>query len=261
MTVSRGADQRARDCLDAVGELVAEFGVDKRRLQKAIAMLTERHQTVDTLVRGCALPRRTVESLLRAADPDLDRNASGLMIKAHLITAYRDRFGIDRIRRAQLADAYAAQLAARSELVARADTDIAAAPAARDALDHVSATAETVVRRALWLNDAFDLEDARLLCIGDHDLSSLAVCAIIPGLRVTVADLDERLLEFIDGRAREYGYDIQCFCADFRFGIPDSVAGSADVVLTDPPYTPEGVELFLGRGAQGLRDRRNGRLV
>src|SRR6185369_9356864 len=31
--------------------------------------------------------------------------------------------------------------------------------------------------------------------------------------------------------------------------------------ITDPPYTPEGVRLFLGRGLSGLRDREYGRLV
>ena len=37
--------------------------------------------------------------------------------------------------------------------------------------------------------------------------------------------------------------------------------GIPDLVFTDPPYTPEGVALFLGRGAETLRDRVNGRLV
>jgi N4-bis(aminopropyl)spermidine synthase len=261
VTGDERADGRAGNSLDAVGEIMGRFGVDKRRLQLALALLTERHQTLDSLVRGCALPRRTVESLLRAADPDLDQNASGVTIKADRAGAYRDRFDIGQSQRSQVADPYAAQLAAHSDLVARMDADIAAAPAARDALDHVAATAETAVRRALWLDSAFDLAGGRLLCIGDHDLSSLAACAVIPGLRVTVADVDERLLEFIDGRAAQYGYDIQCFYADFRFGLPDIAAGSADVVLTDPPYTPEGVQLFLGRGAQGIGDRANGRLV
>jgi N4-bis(aminopropyl)spermidine synthase len=255
------AGGHAGDSLDAVAEVVARFGVDKRRLQLALALLTERHQTLDSLVRGCALPRRTVESLLRAAGPDLDQNASGVAIKADRAGAYRDRFDIGHLQRSRVADPYAAQLAAHSGLVARMDADIAAAPAARDALDHVAATADTAVRRALWLDSAFDLAGARLLCIGDHDLSSLAACAVIPGLQVTVVDVDERLLEFIGGRAAQYGYDIQCYYADFRFGLPDIAAGSADVVLTDPPYTPEGVELFLGRGAQGIADRANGRLV
>jgi predicted methyltransferase len=261
MTENRGADGSSRSSLDAVTELVAAFGVGKRQLREALAMLTERRQTVESLVRASALPRRTVESLLRAADGDLDRNADGALIRADRAAAYRDRFAIEQLRRSRLADPYEAQLAAHSALIARADADIAAAPAARDALDHVAATAETVVRRALWLNATFDLAGSNLLCIGDHDLSSLALGALVPELAMTVVDVDEQLLEYIEGRAAQRGYNIRCWYADFRFGIPDIVAESADVVLTDPPYTPEGVQLFLGRGVQGLRDRTHGRLV
>ena len=129
------------------------------------------------------------------------------------------------------------------------------------ALDHVSATAETAARRARWLDETFDLAGAHLVCVGDHDLTSLAVLEVRPGLRVTVVDVDERLLEFIAGRAAQRGHAVDCWFADLRFGVPPVVAESADLVFTDPPYTPEGVQLFLGRGAQALRDRGNGRLV
>jgi N4-bis(aminopropyl)spermidine synthase len=251
----------ADDGLEAAAEVVAGFGVGKRRLREAMAMLTDGRQSIESLVRGCALPRRIVESLVRAADPDLDHGEGGFVIRPDRLAAYRDRFAVDQLRRDLIADPYEARLAAHGALVAQAEVDIAAAPAARDGLDHVAATAQTVARRALWLNATFDLAGSRLLCIGDHDLSSLAICALVPGLAVTVLDADERLLDFIGDRAVRRGYDLQCLYADFRFGIPDLVAGSADVVLTDPPYTPEGVQLFLGRGVQGLRDHANGRLV
>jgi N4-bis(aminopropyl)spermidine synthase len=247
--------------VDAVAEVIGAFGVGKRRLREALAMLARRPHTVESLVRASALPRRTVESLLRAAGPDLAGDAGGWMIRADRERAYRDRFALDALRRERIADPYEALLAAHGWLVAQAAADMAAAPAARDALDHVAATAETAVRRALWLNATFDLPGARLLCVGDHDLSSLAIAALVPGLAVTVADVDERLLEFIESRAALRGHDVRCLYADFRFGLPDVAAESADLVLTDPPYTPEGVALFLARGAQGLRDRVNGRLV
>jgi hypothetical protein len=138
---------------------------------------------------------------------------------------------------------------------------IATAPAANEALDHVSATAETATRRAIWLDATYDLAGAHLVCVGDHDLTSLAVSVIRPECRVSVVDIDERLLEYIAAQAAEAGASIECWYADLRFGLPPVLAESADLVFTDPPYTPEGVSLFLGRGAQALRDRGNGRLV
>lgn len=202
-----------------------------------------------------------MEELLRAADPDLDKRDGGFVIANDRVGDYRSRFGYARLRASELADPLAERLARHADLVARLDADARSAPAARGALDHVAATGTTVVRRALWLDASFDLSGARLLCVGDHDLTSLALSAINPDLGITVVDVDEQLLEFIDSRAAQRGHNVQCLYADFRFGIPESVGGSADLVLTDPPYTPDGVQLFLGRGLQGLRDRVNGRLI
>jgi N4-bis(aminopropyl)spermidine synthase len=147
MMESRGAGGSSPDSLDAVTELVAGFGVGKRQLREALAILTERRQTVESLVRASALPRRTVESLLRAADRDLDSNADGALIRADRAAAYRDRFAIGQLRRSRVTDPLETQLAAHRALIAQTDADITAAPAARDALDHVAATAETVVRQ------------------------------------------------------------------------------------------------------------------
>lgn len=256
----RGAGVVA-DPLEAVAEVVAGFGINGRRLRQVLAMLTEGPQTLDELVRACAVPRRTVEALLRAAGVDLDERSGSVRVRPDRVASYRRRFGYTQLRDTAPVDPLGARLTASAPLVRQVARDIAAAPAAREALDHVAATAETVVRRALWLDATFDLADARLLCVGDHDLTSLAACAVSPGLTVTVVDVDERLLEFIDTQGTHRGYDVRCLYADLRFGLPDAVSSWADVVFTDPPYTPEGVQLFLGRGLQGLAHRDNGRLV
>src|ERR1700691_159691 len=116
--------------LDAVADVVAEFGVGKRRLRAAVAALTERRHTTESVVLACALPRRTVESMLRAADPDLDKDASGCMIRADLAGAHSERFALAVLRRERLVDPYAALLAAHGALIAQADANIAAAPTA-----------------------------------------------------------------------------------------------------------------------------------
>ncbi|GGM61387.1 bis-aminopropyl spermidine synthase family protein [Dactylosporangium sucinum] len=224
------------ESIDAVAALVAEAGVGARRIREVVARLTEPPApSLDDLVRDFAVPRRTVEALLRAAGPDLHE---GLLPQV-----YRHRLDLDALHRPR-------PVPEMARLVADA-------PAADRNLDHVSATAHTAARRAVWLDETFDLTGAHLVCVGDHDLTSLAVRQVNPGLRVTVVDVDERLLEYIAGRDPA----VECWHADLRFGLPPVVAGSADLVFTDPPYTPEGVQLFLGRGAQALGDRANGRLV
>ncbi|WP_237103156.1 bis-aminopropyl spermidine synthase family protein [Nonomuraea sp. MG754425] len=126
---------------------------------------------------------------------------------------------------------------------------IAKAPRARHVLDHVSATPETVLRRALLLGARFWLPGSRLLCVGDHDLTSLAVKLVHPETDVTVVDVDERILAYID----DQHLGVRTRWADLRLGLPAS-AREHDLALTDPPYTPEGTGLFVARAVEGLKD-------
>jgi hypothetical protein len=236
--------------LEAVAALVVAAGVGGRRLREAVGRLTEGPQHLDDLVRDLALPRRTVEALLRAARSDLHEAAGGRVALApHRVVEYRTRFPVTPVKDTDHA------------LTARLQDLINGAPAARADLDHVSATAETAARRALWLDSTYDLAGAHLLCVGDHDLTSLAVALLRDDCRISVVDVDDRLLAYLAEAATAHRRHIDVWHADLRFGLPPVLAESADLIFTDPPYTPAGVQLFLGRGLQGLRDRTNGRLL
>jgi len=247
------------EATDAVAELVAGYGAHARPVRAVIAALTDRRWTLAALIQATATPRRTVEEVLAALGDDLTED--GLSIRPERREAYRARFGYDQLRRTALRDPLLARVEAATALRAELTRLAAAAPASRRALDHVAATPETAAWRGLWLDASYDLAGARLLCVGDHDLTSLAATLVNPDLAVTVVDLDERILEFIDAEAQRLGLSVRCLWADLRLVLPVSVAGSADLVFTDPPYTPEGVRLFLARGAEGLRDRERGRLI
>ena len=255
----------ADEPLAAAERVIAGFGVGGRPLREAVARLTERPYPLEALIRDSGLSRRTVEELLAAIGPDLVRHGTGdaaeYAIAPGRRAAYRAMCRYDRLAATRPADPLADRMAASADLVARMAGLVAAAPASRKALDHVAATPETAVRRAVWLDSTFDLAGRVLLCVGDHDLTSLAACQVSPRLTAVVVDIDERILEFIDDQAARLGLDVRCLHADLRFGLPAGAAGVADLVVTDPPYTPEGVRLFLARGLAGLRDRENGRLV
>ena len=128
-------------------------------------------------------------------------------------------------------------------------------------LDHVSATPLTCLKRALFLVRNYDLEGARVLFLGDHDLTSLALAHVCSTVEITVVDVEERILSYIGRVAKQRGWAIRTIFADFRVELPRSLKENFDLVFTDPPYTPEGMRLFLGRGIESLRDANYARLL
>lgn len=248
--------------LEAVRELRAEFGIDAGRIDQIGRLLAGgEFRSVEEVVSLTGTSRRTVEAVVRALEPVLESSGDGKRIaKAHVdeyaaVFGAREPFGV-RDPWTESARRDPAAIAAMAEL-------IAAAPPPVQALDHVPATAETVVKRARFMLDGFDPTGAHVLFVGDHDLTSLGLFLAggAPGLRASVVDVDERLLEFVDGEAARHGWDVRCHFADLRLGLPAALRESCELVFTDPPYTPEGVQLFVARGLQGLRDHRNGRVL
>ncbi|GII80802.1 hypothetical protein Sru01_57840 [Sphaerisporangium rufum] len=268
--------------LDGLGRLLSGAGVDARRYRTALALLCDgAWWTVADLVRESATSRRGVEALLREAGPE--RSGERYRLGAARAAACRALLGADETPTGGTgadetgaggaskggagaagdlpADPVAHLLPRHAGVLERVAELIAGAPRGRQALDHVSATAETVVRRALLLGARFWLPGATLLCVGDHDLTSLAVAMLHPGVQVIVVDVDERILAYIDERAGELGLPVRTRWADLRLGLPPSAHGRADLAFTDPPYTPEGVGLFAARAVEGLADPDQGRLL
>jgi len=123
-------------------------------------------------------------------------------------------------------------------------------------LDQAFATPETALRRALYMLEQGDLEGRDVLFLGDDDFTSVAVGLLGVARGITVIDIDERLIKVIEGVSRDAGLGIECIVRDLRLPLPEELRGRFDVVLTDPPYTVPGLELFLSRGVDALRRRK-----
>ena len=248
--------------LAAMRELRASLGIDARRIDAVGCLLTDgEFRSVAELVSLTGTSRRTVEAVLRAAEPHLDTSDGRVRIGGLHAPAYAAEFGCGRD--APVRDPWD-ELARRDPAVlADAAGLVERAPAPQRDLDQVPATAETVLKRGHYLLRSFDLRGAHVLCVGDHDLTSLGLFLAggADGVRVSVVDADEALLGYIDDEARQRGFDVRCYAADLRLGLPAALHESSQLVFTDPPYTPEGVRLFVGRGLQGLADSRNGRVL
>ncbi|MFV2197883.1 bis-aminopropyl spermidine synthase family protein [Nocardiopsis sp. LOL_012] len=245
---------------EAARRVLLGYGVDAPRVRRILALLSDgRWWSADDLVRACSVAHSVVTAVLRdlreAEELDAETGDGRRRVRLLRPADYHGAAGDE------LADPVAHLL----PLYARAATvltrAVRQAPASDLDLDHVAATAHTALRRALLLNTRFDLSDRTLLCVGDHDLTSIAVALVSPGTRVEVVDVDERVLAHIDAVAAEEGLIVRTHFADLRLGLPSTLHGCADVVFTDPPYTPDGVELFVRRGLEGMADPRRGRVL
>ncbi|HEX4814350.1 MAG TPA: bis-aminopropyl spermidine synthase family protein [Nonomuraea sp.] len=218
---------------------------DSRRLRHTLALLCDgQWWTLSDLIRVTATSRRAIEALLR--ELPLERDADGrFRVPLTHSPDYQHLFAV-----APPPEDPVAHLVPRySHVLERLTGLVAGAPRARHVLDHVSATPETALRRALLLGARFWLRGTRLLCVGDHDLTSVAVKLVHPETDVTVVDVDERILAYLD----DQDLGIRTRWADLRLGLPASARGH-DLAFTDPPYTPEGIGLFAARAVEGLTD-------
>lgn len=229
-----------------VPELVLRFGVRGRRVQELIAMLASGGRwTHESAVAASGLSRRTVDDVLAALGPVVRRAGQEFWIRG-------DHAGAEPTATGQ--PTATGHHPARAEIVRLID----GAPGPRADLDHVTATPETLLRRARWLANITPEVGLRLLCVGDHDLTSLAACLVCPRVQAVVVDIDEDLLAYIGEQARRLKLPVRTFYADLRFALPPDLYRWADVAFTDPPYTPEGVALFAERGLEGLANREFG---
>jgi hypothetical protein len=132
-------------------------------------------------------------------------------------------------------------------------------PGAKAELDQTHCTVDTKLARVLRVHQARALAGQRILLLGDDDLISVAIArfAAMTGSaaairRLVAVDTDADVLRWIDEQVAGTGTAVETVEHDLRQPLPPSLTGAFDVVLTDPPYTVAGAELFLSRAVTAL---------
>jgi N4-bis(aminopropyl)spermidine synthase len=244
-----------------VEELRRAWGIEFGRAAAVMrALAAGPWYSLDDLVRAHGVSHRGVSALARRLGPWLEHDQTRLRLRPDARDALRAAVGTAPPAGLPPDPAEAAAAAER-EAVAAMTAIMAARPDPSRHLDHVSATPLTAVKRARWLTASYQLDRAAVLCLGDRDLTALALLLRRPDLDVTVVDVDERLLAYVGRVARERGWSLRPVFADLRVELPRSLADRFDLVFTDPPYTPSGIRLFLERGLTSLRHGDAGRVL
>ncbi|MFC3771518.1 bis-aminopropyl spermidine synthase family protein [Paenibacillus sp. GCM10012303] len=133
-------------------------------------------------------------------------------------------------------------------------------------IDQSKCTMESSLKRAILGLREQSLIGKRILCVGDDDLVSISIgfllTRLFPGnagkhrTRIEVADIDLRFLDYIRSASEQVGAVAECHQADLRQSLPPALRGRFDCFFTDPPYTLQGMTLFLSRGIEALRRKK-----
>ncbi len=251
------ADLQAPDRLlgdVAAAARLAEGPEGVRRVLRAV--FTEGAVPIRDLARQVALPIPVVAAVRGELERRgvLERQGGMALTKAGMEAVQRV-LGLS-CRRRFPRPLYPSLPADLSGLLDRMDEICEGRPGIDVTLDQSHATPETALRRALYLYEYDALEGRDVLILGDDDLSSLAVGLLSEflGLQVrnlVVLECDGRLVDYL--RSAGAGYPLEAIRHDLRQDLPDELIGRFDVFLTDPPYTLEGLDLFVSRGVTGLR--------
>jgi S-adenosylmethionine decarboxylase proenzyme len=122
------------------------------------------------------------------------------------------------------------------------------------ALDQSHADFSTILKRTLFLIKKGDIEGRRIIFLGDDDNISLAVGLTGLAKEITVLDIDNRVLKYIKEKVDEFSLqNFDIIYHDLREPCPKEITNKYDVVVMDPPYTVQGLRLFLKRASQVIK--------
>ncbi|RAR40388.1 bis-aminopropyl spermidine synthase family protein [Paenibacillus sp. MDMC362] len=149
-----------------------------------------------------------------------------------------------------------------SDVLARLTEILEQRPQVDVQIDQSQCTVETSLRRAVLCLREHSLIGKNILCVGDDDLVSISLGLLLKRLfpnakdqraAITVMDIDERFLRYIQVAAAKEGLAVTCRHIDLRRPLPEGWSGQYDCFFTDPPYTLQGLTLFLSRGISALK--------
>jgi len=127
-------------------------------------------------------------------------------------------------------------------------------PSPEFSLDQSHADTPTVLKKVLYLLKKGDIEGRKIIFLGDDDSISLAIGLTKLAKEITVVDIDNRVLNFISHSAEDFSLEnFSVKNHDLREKCPQDITNKYDVVIMDPPYTIEGLRLFLKRAKQVLK--------
>ncbi|MGC8569129.1 MAG: bis-aminopropyl spermidine synthase family protein [Nitrososphaeria archaeon] len=112
---------------------------------------------------------------------------------------------------------------------------------------------DDVVKRAAYMNWWGDLYDKDVLILGDDDLLSIALGLTGLPRSITVLDVDERVVEFIERKKGELNTKVDALVYNVKDPLPNELIDRFDVVSSEPLETLSGLRAFVIRATLSLK--------
>jgi len=130
-------------------------------------------------------------------------------------------------------------------------------PGAQRDFDQFYADLETPIKRAKYMSSNFDLQNKKVLFIGDDDFGSIVAAITKLPSQITALEIDKNLLNVIKKISEKNKLNIQTVEYDALKKLEPKFYNAFDIVFIDPPYTESGVNLFLSRAIDALKQTNN----
>ncbi|KKN11312.1 hypothetical protein LCGC14_1027760 [marine sediment metagenome] len=122
------------------------------------------------------------------------------------------------------------------------------------ALDQAHADISTVIKRTLYLLKKGDIEGRKIIFLGDDDATSIVVGLTGLAEEIAVLDIDKRVLDFLSELVEKLAIkNVKFIYHDLRDACPKNILNKYDIAVMDPPYTNQGLRLYLKRAKQLLK--------
>ncbi len=115
-------------------------------------------------------------------------------------------------------------------------------------------TPESVVARIGFALQKGDIAGKKIIILGDDDLLSIGISLTNLAEKITVLEIDERLIEFIKNKSKKYKLNIDAKLFDLREKLPDDIVGKYDTFFCDPSETPAAFKAFIAKGIATLNE-------
>lgn len=114
-------------------------------------------------------------------------------------------------------------------------------------------TPETTISRVAFADSKGDIRNQNIIILGDDDLVSIALALTKLPAKITVFEIDKRLVEFIFNTSKKLDLPIEIYQRDLREPLPKKFLNKYDTFFTDPPETLQAFQAFIGRGIASLK--------